>query len=223
MNEFSETVGMNEVSEVQEVTETPESVSEIDDDISSKYDEYLENDKAQEFEHKSAVEKEAERNDSYLNCPRENGGWEDGESSRGESKWLPDRDYIPPDNGKGNNPERKSMGQIMDEYEIDGVTYKDGEPDFSEVRHGEPIQIEDFSDNRPSNFRKADTAYAERYTTDNPDNPMAPSDVKTYRDENKLTWHERRDCSTMEMVPREVHGNFSHRGGVSEAKNRSEV
>lgn len=223
MSEFGETDGKNDVTESQEITETPEAASEVDDDISSKYDEYLENDGAQDFEHKSAVEKEAERNEAHLNCPRENGSWADGEESRGESKWVPDRDYIPPDNGKGNNPEGKTMGQIMDEHGIDGVTYKNGEPDYSEVRHGEPVQIEGFSDNRSSNFRKAEAAYAERHNLENPDNPMTPGDVKTYRDDNKLTWHEWRDCSTMEMVPREVHGNFSHRGGVSEAKNRSEL
>lgn len=221
MEDFSETGDSPDVVETNEVDETPEIDSEIDDGISSKYNEYLENDKSQNFEHRSSVEKSTEREESYLNCPRENGSWKDGDESRGESKWEPERSYIPPDNGKGNNPESKSMGQIMDEHDIDGVTYKNGEPDFSEVRHGEPVQIEGFSDNRSSNFRKADIEYAERHNKENPDNQMTPGDVKSFRDENRLTWHEQRDCSTMEMVPREVHGNFSHRGGVSESKNRS--
>lgn len=223
MSEINEPGEVQDVTETSEVTETPETASEIDDDISSKYDEYLENGKAQDFEHKSAIEKETAREESHLNCPRENGHWEDGEESRGESKWIPDRNYIPPDNGKGNNPEGKSMGEIMDEHDIDGITYKDGEPDFSEVRHGEPVQIEEFSDNRAKNFNKADIEYSERHNKENPDDPMTPGDVKAYRQENQLTWHEQRDCSTMEMVPREIHGNFSHRGGVSESKNRSEL
>ncbi|MDR1977886.1 MAG: HNH endonuclease [Synergistaceae bacterium] len=168
-------------------------------------------------EDQSVVE---DKND-IRNCPIENnGGHWDG--VRGDSRWEPDRDYIPPDNGKGNNPEGKTMGQICDESKIDGITYKNGEPDFSEVRKGEAVEIEGFSDNRPKNFSKADVAYAQKHNEMNPENPITPGDVKKYREEYNLTWHERRDCKTMELVPREVHGNFSHRGGISEYKSRSE-
>ena len=222
MADFGESGSTGDVTESTEVVETTETTSEIDDDISNNYGEYKESGKAQEYEHKSAEEKEALREESHLNCPRENGQWKDGEESRGESKWIPNRDYVPPDNGKGNNPEGKTMGQIMDENGIDGITYKNGEPDFSDVSYGE-VEIEDFSDNRTDNFRKADTEYAERHNKEHPDDPMTPGDVKDiYREQNKLTWHEHRDCSTMEMVPREIHANFSHRGGVSESKKRSE-
>jgi len=60
MSEIGESDGMRDVAEANEITETPEAASEIDDDISSKYDEYLDNNKAQEFEHKSAVEKDVD-------------------------------------------------------------------------------------------------------------------------------------------------------------------
>ena len=162
-----------------------------------------------------------EEETAHLNCPRENGYWEGGDENRGEGKWIPDRDYVPLDNGKGNNPEGKSMGEIMDKYGIDGIRYENGEPDFSEVRHGEPVEIKEFSDDRKSNFDQADAAYAERHNRDHPDEPMTPEDVKNYRKENGLTWHERRDCATMEMVPIEIHGNCSHRGGIAEYKERS--
>ena len=176
-----------------------------------------------EDEQKPDVEDTNEQADvinPYLNCPRENGQWEGGEENRGETKWMPERDYIPPDNGKGNNPEGKSMGEIMDSYGIDGVRYENGEPDFSEVRYGEPVEIDDFTDNRRSNFIQADRAYSERHNMEDQNEPMTPDDVRNYRDENGLTWHEQRNCATMELVPREIHGNFSHRGGVSEYRGR---
>ena len=81
MSEFGETGEKSDVIESQEVDESPET-SEIDDAISEQYNEYLDDDKAQEFEHKSAEEKETERQADLRNCPIEgNGGHWDGESS----------------------------------------------------------------------------------------------------------------------------------------------
>ena len=168
-------------------------------------------------------ESNADDNDTtnpYYRCPKENGQWDGGYERRGETKWIPNRDYVPP-NGKGiNNPDAKTMGEIMGKYGIDGIRYKNGQPDFSEMRHGEPVEIERFSDDRKKNYIQAERAYAERYNIKNPDNPISPDDVKKYRESNSLTWHERRDCTTMELVPREIHGNCSHSGGVAEYKRR---
>ena len=36
--------------------------------------------------------------------------------------------------------------------------------------------------------------------------------------ENKYSWHECKDCKTMQLVPIEVHGNIEHKGGISEMK-----
>lgn len=40
-----------------------------------------------------------------------------------------------------------------------------------------------------------------------------PEEVAKWREENKYTWHECKDCKTMQKVPTEVHGNISHSGG----------
>jgi len=60
MSAFGEINGTSDVVESKEVKETPKSSSEVDDTISSKYDEYLGSDRAQDFEYKSMVEKEKE-------------------------------------------------------------------------------------------------------------------------------------------------------------------
>lgn len=204
LSEFGETGEKSDVIESQEVDESPEA-SEIDDAISEQYNEYLDDDKAQEFEHKSAEEKETERQADLRNCPIEgNGGHWDGE--RGESKWMPEQDEVP----QKSNPNSKTWGEIMDEHDIDGVDFHDGEPDFSELTK-ETVEIDDFSDDRSDNFDQADEAIAEKWGCD-------PNEVADWRKENKYTWHECRDCETMQLIPSEVHNNITHRGGVSRAK-----
>jgi hypothetical protein len=139
------------------------------------------------------------------NCPIEgnNGHW-DGE--RGNSTWSPDRDYVP---GKA-NPDGKTWGEILDKYEIDGISYKDGEPNFNEISKGS-VEIDSFSDSRTDNFDKADIKLAEQKN-------CTPEEVSELRKESGCTWHECKDMKTMQLVPSEVHNNVSQGGGISEAK-----
>ncbi|GIP20649.1 HNH endonuclease [Paenibacillus sp. J22TS3] len=150
--------------------------------------------------------------DNFRNCPIEgnNGHW-DGE--RGDSKWIPDQDYVPPEvKGKTrSNPDGLTMGQLLDKYGIDGgIVYKDGEPDFSEVSKG-TVEIEPFSTERTDNFDKADLALAQQ-------KGCTPEEVAQWRKDNNYTWHECKDMRTMQKVPNEIHANFSHSGGIAEAK-----
>ncbi|TMV47031.1 HNH endonuclease [Paenibacillus mesophilus] len=150
--------------------------------------------------------------ENLRNCPIEgnNGHWE---GERGDSKWLPDRDYIPSE-VKGrtrSNPDGITMGELLDKYGIeDGIIYKDGEPDFSEVSKGN-VEIEPFSTERSDNFDKADIELANQ-------KGCAPEEVAQWRKDNNYTWHECRDMRTMQKVPNEIHANFPHSGGISEAK-----
>lgn len=141
--------------------------------------------------------------------PRTGGEWT-GEP--GNSTWIPDRDVEPGDR-HGTNPEHKTWGEILDEYGIEGIKFKDGEPDFSEVSKGE-VEIDDFSTDRDENFSQADEKLAEQ-------RGCTPEEVEQWRKENKYTWHECKDCKTMQKVPTEVHGNIPHSGGISTAKNQT--
>ena len=141
--------------------------------------------------------------DVYKCCPIENGEWND---ERGNSKWCPDKEYVP----QKANPEGKTWGQILKEYGIDGIKYKDGEPDFSPISKGD-VEIKDFSDNRADNFDKADIELAKQ-------RGCSPQEVKKWRKENSYTWHECKNMKTMQKVPSIVHNNMSHSGGISEAK-----
>lgn len=142
-------------------------------------------------------------NNVEKNCPLEHGHW-DGE--RGDSKWYPAPDYIP----QKSNPENKTWGEILKKYGIDGIPFKDGEPDFSEVSKG-TVEIDGFSERREDNFDKADIELAKQ-------RGCSPEEVKKWRKENNYTWHECKDKKTMQKVPSEIHNNISHSGGIAEIK-----
>lgn len=141
--------------------------------------------------------------ENYKNCPIENGEWS---GERGDSKWKPEREYVP----LKANPEGKTWGEILDKYGIDGIKFKDGEPNFSEISKGN-VEIEPFTDSRSDNFDKADIELAKQ-------RGCTPKEVKQWRKENGYTWHECRDMKSMQKVPSIVHNNISHSGGISEVK-----
>ena len=121
----------------------------------------------------------------------------------------PDKDVEPGDRN-GTNPDHKTWEEIKNQYDFESVPFNDGEPDFFEVAKGE-VEISDFTDDRDANFSQADEELARQ-------RGCTPEEVDEWRGANRYTWHECRDCRTMQKVPTEVHGNISHSGGVSEYK-----
>ncbi len=159
---------------------------------------------------KSSV-KEVGNESPFKMIPRTGGEWS---GDVGNSIWNPNREDIPK-NKNYSNLEGKTWGEIQDEYKIEGVRFKDGEPDFSEISRG-TVEIDNFTDERyglGGNFDQADCKLAESKECER-------EDVQTWRRENNYTWHERSDCRTMDKVPREVHGNIPHSGGISEIRNK---
>lgn len=140
--------------------------------------------------------------------PKTGGTWSGEE---GNSIWTPDSEVKPGDRN-GTNKEGKTWGEIKEEYKFESIEFKENEADFSEVSKGN-VEIEDFTDDRSSNFDQADEKLAEQ-------RGCQPEEVAEWRAENKYTWHECKDCKNMQKVPREVHGNIPHSGGVSEYKSQ---
>ena len=129
----------------------------------------------------------------------------------GNSDWYPDRVDIP----TKANEEGQTWGDILDKHGIDGIPFKDGEPDFSEVSKG-TVEIDDFSTRRfgaGGNFDQADQKLAEQ-------RGCTVEEVQQWRADNDYTWHEKQDCKTMEKVPREIHHNVPHTGGISVLKSK---
>ena len=143
-------------------------------------------------------------------CPRSNGKWDGVE---GNSRFVPD-DNVIPKNRNYSNPDGCTWGEIKEKYAIDGVTFKDGYPDFSDVSKG-TVEIDNFTTERYGagcNFDQADQKLASQ-------RGCSVEEVCQWRNGNNYTWHEVEDCKTMQKVPREVHGNIPHNGGISKLKN----
>jgi hypothetical protein len=149
--------------------------------------------------------KESSSETTERRLPKNGGDWT-GEP--GNSEWKPDRDKVP-ENQK-TNPDGLTWGEILDKYNIDGIPFEDGEPDFSELSKG-TVEIEDYSENRDDNFDAADEKLSEQ-------RGCTKEEVRQWRKENHYTWHERSDMKTMEKVPTEVHGNIPHEGGIAAKK-----
>ncbi len=155
------------------------------------------------------------------NTPNTDGHWE---GEKGDSKWYPDRDKIP--EGRGSNPDGETWGKILDKHGIDGIDFIDGEPDFSEIAE-ETVEIDNMIEDRYSNkakdiignYEQADEKLAEQWNeTGKKGGPWTAGDVADYREQNNLTWHEKSDMKTMELVPTDIHANIPHSGGVSKIK-----
>jgi len=161
-----------------------------------------------------------EQKSIYYFLPRTGGRWED---KPGNSEWYPYRSEVP----KKNNPEGKTWGEILDEYGIEGIEFDGDEPDFSPVAEA-TVEIDDFSNQRlgeEGNYKKADQKLADQWNKEGKDGrtDWTAQDVEAYRKENNLTWHERSDMKTMDLVPTIIHANVPHAGGISEAnKQKSE-
>lgn len=185
-------------------------INDSSDKETHKTNEYVRNEEKEggvdKEDNRENYEKTNEHSDIYKNCPVENGKW-DGE--RGESKWMPDKDYIP----QKENPDQKTWNEVLTNNNIDGISFENGEPDFSKIEKGD-VKIDSFSLDRDDNFAQADKKLAEL-------KGCKPGDVEKWRKENKYTWHECRDTKTLQKVPSIIHGNITHSGGISEAKRRS--
>lgn len=149
----------------------------------------------------------------------ERGQWE---GERGESKFKA-TDYT---------EAGRSANEALKEFGLDGIEYKNAEPDFSECTEA-TVKIDNMTEWRESckdasgnrikgNFEQADEKCADKWNTEKKDGrtDWSVGEVKDYRKDNSLSWHERCDKNTMDLVPQNIHNYFTHSGGVSECRIR---
>ena len=136
------------------------------------------------------------------------------EGARGESKYIP----------SGRTVEGVVVKEILARYGVDGIVYRNGEPDF-EVCAEMVLKIDYMSEDRYKNFMQADIKCAEQWSIDNRNgkSDWMPSDVADYREAHGLTWHEKCDTETMVLVSEEINLYFKHCGGVSECRKRDSM
>ncbi|WP_346424250.1 HNH endonuclease [Mycobacteroides sp. H001] len=122
--------------------------------------------------------------------PVNNGHWT---GERGESQWI------------SQNPE---VNQHLQDANVDGIHYSNGQPDFSPVAKGQ-VEIPEMTTNRNANFRSADELLGHEWG-------MTRKEVERWRIQNEYTWHEEPDLKTMQLVPTIVNGRLGHLGGIGE-------
>lgn len=121
-------------------------------------------------------------------------------------------------------PSGTEIKDILDKYELDGITYKDGIPDFSGVSEA-TVDIENMTENRAENFKQCDEKCAEQWNKEAHEGKTdwTARDVSQWRKESGFSWHERNDMKTCDLVPTRINDYFGHLGGVSECKKRDAV
>ncbi|MDG6896064.1 HNH endonuclease [Volucribacter amazonae] len=192
-------------------------LKEVFNNLEYYLDQKVDNDVLDNMDLKTYLLFKERENSRLFGIPRIGGEWVDKE---GDSVWKPNPDVIPdPENKKNGNPDFKTWKEILDKYDIDGIPFEDGYPDFSEVSSGE-VKIDDFTTERWKNFAQADDKMAEEWSKSSKDGKAdwTADDVAQWRKENNHTWHEHQDCKTMQLVPSEVHNNIPHNGGISVKK-----
>ncbi|MBM6885377.1 HNH endonuclease [Pseudoflavonifractor phocaeensis] len=108
----------------------------------------------------------------------------------------------------------------MEEQGLEGITYKDGMPDFSKFVIGE-VKIDSMTDIRTTtggqrgNYEKADAMLAETWSRYG--ESWTEVEIRGWRIRNGYTWHELNDMETMQLIPSAInHPIFKHLGGVGE-------
>ena len=154
-------------------------------------------------------------NRGYNNTPKSNGKWS-GEA--GNSYWLPNRNIIPERN-QYSNPDGKSWGEILDLYKVrNGIQFKEGEPVFDDIAWEEIVlRYEDIGRNELLRLQQNERSVLHNLAFDKLAKAKGWSLEQTYKykEENNLVWHEKSDCKTLLLVPRMIHDNITHYGGVS--------
>lgn len=128
---------------------------------------------------------------------------------------------------KGNSlfyPESTEVRGVLKGYGVDGIKYKNGEPDFSNVSEA-TVTIDNMTSNRINNFKHADYKCAEKWSKEGKEGKTdwTRTDVREWRHTNRYSWHERSDTKTMDLVQRDIHFECKHFGGVAECKRREKI
>lgn len=149
--------------------------------------------------------------------PTSHGRWT-GEA--GNSRWLPDSDYTPK-NRLYNNMYGKTWAQILRENHCEeGIVFTNGEIDFAgtgvvkaevEIPGGIATCFTEDDLAKGKRTRLHDTAFAILAKRMG----KTVSEVMRWKDENVYVWHECIDLRTLQLVPREIHDNVTHQGGVA--------
>lgn len=116
------------------------------------------------------------------------------------------------------------VGKKLAEFGQKYIEYKNGVVDFSPASK-ETVTIEGMTADRTQNFRKAVDCIVDKWNAEKSGgrDDWKPSDVKQWKRENNLEFHECSDMKTCQFVAKEIHQAFRHAGGRFECSIRDGV
>lgn len=160
--------------------------------------------------------------------PSGNTGGLNWEGERGNSNLLFDNDFVP--GNDDNNCNHYKWKQLKTKYNFDKIPFINGDPQFEVITQEWndiecKVKIDDFTEARYSrdrndgklgNFEQADIKLAEKLGS-----AWTAKKIFERRNKEYLTWHEEEN-GVMRLVPKLVHDNISHQGGVSSYKRNNQ-
>ena len=152
----------------------------------------------------------------YNHIPKENGIWS---GKPGSSTFHPDRTFHPK-NKQYNNLHDKSWGQILDENSTKGIRFKDGEPDFTPIAKMKATLDfdKDISETARAQIlsekKNRQQLHIEFYNKLAKEQKCSVQQIISFKEKNNLVVHECSDCKTLLLIPREIHDNIAHTGGI---------
>lgn len=116
-------------------------------------------------------------------------------------------------------PSQTEIIALLKKFNLKGINYIEAMADFRNCSLI-TVCLEHMSILRYKNFSECDRLCAERWNSINYLNcsTWTKSKVRKYRKSNCLSWHERNDRITCDLVPTKINAFFLHLGGISECK-----
>lgn len=134
-----------------------------------------------------------------------------------DSTLIPDP-KVAPKNRNYSNIDNLTWGEIMDKHNYHGLTYHKGKPAFADIALY-TIQLSNFDrlvDSISDTERGPLQEEAFKILAKNLHKTV--EEVRLYKEQNRLVWHEDTDCKTLYLVPQEIHNNLHHFGGIGMLK-----
>lgn len=158
---------------------------------------------------KSAFDDFWNRGKFYIS-PKSNGIWT-GESKN--STWIPDDNFVPK-NKLYNNQLNKSWKRIKSENNFKGLRFEKGRAIFADIAiHS--VTLKNFAKLiSPFDYSERSNIHNEAFRILAKKLNKSIEYIQKYKEENNYVWHEDHDCYTLYLVPREIHDNINHFGGI---------
>lgn len=222
-NQQADIIGTDSIAKLEEFTETAQEQEEVISSIQN-----VGNTGKSHISITERIAKQREMQDNSIEVVRDDKYWNTIDKYGSTPKERLDQTPINNGEWSGERGESKWTSTIPDvqeqykKYNIDGIEYKDGLPDFAPVSqfdHQLPEKPVDLVTAKDADQFDACNNALKKYVEDNPKEAKAKFNEKQLTQINAglkpsgFTWHHSVQRGKMELVPTRIHQNSGHYGG----------